>query len=209
MSKIKNFKEYTSLHISIDDYFHMYYNFTKGTFKNLTHDNIKKMFPFVKILPNSTITRENILKGEVLLVKDDMHTILAYKNPFTNKKQTKEAKEIIKENEEKTKIEKELITEMTESPFVKKFEDCINKQKDGKVSIIFTVADDIDKTDDEILEEMNIYELRKAKKELLNDHDYKMARLVQKELYFRSKHEHVTKKSKIRKIQKHEREEEL
>ena len=56
---------------------------------------------------------------------------------------------------------------------------------------------------------MNIYELRKAKKELLNDHDYKMARLVQKELYFRSKHEHGTKKSKIRKIQKHEREEEL
>ena len=199
MTKTKKFKEYKEMHISIDDYFHMYYNFPKGTFKNITHENIKKMFPFIKIIQNNIVTRENILKGEILLVKDDIHNIQAYQNPFINKKDKEIAKEIIKDNETKKEI-------IEENPIIKQFEETIKNKKD-KVSIIFTVEDDIDKTEDEILEEMNLYELKKAKKALINDHDYRMARLVQKELYFRSKQEHGTKKTKIRKIKEREREE--
>ena len=55
---------------------------------------------------------------------------------------------------------------------------------------------------------MSRYELSKERKKLVDNHEYRMARLVQKELYFRHKNESGTKKQKIRKLEKKERREE-
>ncbi len=182
MSRIKNFKEYVFLHISIDDYLHMYYNFDKGSFLNMTHSDVNKLFPFIKRIYSKNITRENVLKGEVLLVRDSNNYVLAYQNPFVVKGNS------ISDNKDVG----------DESLFYEFLENC---KDNDKVSIIFTVEDDIDEIVEDNFDDMNLYELCKKKKELVNSHDYKMARLVQKELYFRSHQEHGTKKSKIRKLE--------
>ena len=184
MDIMKKLKKYEDLYITIDDYFHMYYNFNKGTFVDMTHSNVENMFPFVSFLDWNDVSREDILAGDVLLVKDSNNYIIAYGNPF--------AKE--REFERDTHIN---------SPFLEELDSYLEDCKDNsKVSVIFTVEDDIDEDFD--VDSMNKYELAKKKKELIFSHNYRMARLVQKELYFRSKRDHGTKKDKIRKLIKKE-----
>ena len=176
MSKIINFKNYIDEQITLDDFFHMYYNFEKGTFYGLTHKEVENNFTFVNRADN--ITRESILRGETLLVKDRKGEVLAYQNPFA-----------AKDNEE--------------------VDQYLNECKDNnKVCVIFTVSDDIDVINEEDIENMSRYELSKERKKLVDNHEYRMARLVQKELYFRHKNESGTKKQKIRELEKKERREE-
>ena len=82
-----------------------------------------------------------------------------------------------------------------------------NIKDNQKIEIIITVEDDIDKLTElteEDLEKMNCYQLAKTKKELEEQNNQKLNRLVQKELYFRKGTEHGNKKGKLRKLIKSE-----
>lgn len=174
MTEVKNFKEYISYYISIDDYFHMFYNFKKGTFLNMTHGNMKRMFPFIETISSDRVTREDILRGSVLLVRDESHNIMAYSNPFV----------------------------------LEDINSCMDKiLENDQVSCESTLPQEED-FDESTICDMNRYELASFKKKLLSNHDYKTARAVSKELYFKSRQEHGTKKSKIRKLLKKENREE-
>ena len=195
MAKIKKFKYYLQKQITIDEYLYMYYNFQKGSFSNLTHKDVKHNFPYIKRKKNEDVTRENILKGEVLLVKDKDGIVLAYQNPFAfedceNKDQNSDIEKTLEKLSERLKMHEE------------------NCKGNDKVEVIVTVEDDIDalqELTEEDLKKMNCYKLAKTKKQLEEQNARKLSRLVQKELYFRKKTEHGTKKGKIRMLEKEER----
>ena len=196
MSKIKNFKYYLDEQITIDDYLYMYYNFKRGAFTTLTHKTVKNSFPFIKRKKTENVTRENILKGEVLLVKDCEGTVLAYQNPFAEQEEDNE--DILYADDYQS------ILESREERLERHLDNIKDNQK---IEIIITVEDDIDKLTElteEDLEKMNCYQLAKTKKELEEQNNQKLNRLVQKELYFRKGTEHGNKKGKLRKLIKSE-----
>lgn len=163
MSKIKNFKQYIDEQITLDEYFVQYYNFPEGTFSTLSHKDIKHIMPLVKRKKSEEITRENILTGEILLVKDYKGTVLGYQNPFINN-DVEEIMETQKEN--------------------------------SKVHIIISVPDKIEEKEELKPEDLSVYELEKLLKESKNHKEYKKARLVQKELFFRPETHDDTKRKK-------------
>ena len=197
MSKIKDFKYYFNEQITIDDYMHMYYNFKKGSFISLTHRDIKNYFPFIKRKKFETVTRENILKGEILLVKDYKGEILAYQSPLVNEKKEYDNNLCRDNYKEYLSINEEQL------------ECYLNNIKDNqKLDIIIDLENNIEKLTElteENLEKMNCYQLAQLKKTLEKANNQKLNRLVQKELYFRKGTEHGNKKSKIRKLIKKER----
>lgn len=169
MSKIKNFKSYIKQQITLDEYFTKYYNFPKGTFSSFLHKDIKKLLPFVKRKGNSEVTNENILKGEVILVKDYEGIVQAYLNPF----------------------------------LYNEYDDLILSCKENsKVQIIFAIDDDIDIQDQIDLENLSNYELQKLLKDSKEQKEYKLARQVKKELFFRPENHGDEKRRKLLKQEK-------
>lgn len=82
-------------------------------------------------------------------------------------------------------------------------EEMDNNKKESKAELIFVVDDDVDildKIDSEVLKELNIYELEKVLKLSKAYQDYKMQKLVQKELYFRT--ENHSSKNKTKKLER-------
>lgn len=197
MTKIKNFKYYLEEQITIDDYLYMYYNFKKGAFTTLTHKDIKNNFPFIKRKKQKDVTKENILKGEILLVKDSEGIILAYQNPFACEQESYQEDILYAEDYDQT-------LETDEERLARHLKSIENNQK---VEVIITVEDDIDELQElteEDIAKMNCYQLAKTKKELEDLNNKKLNRLVQKELYFRKGTEHGTKKRKLRELKKNE-----
>ena len=80
--KRNNYYDYPILTIS--KFLGNYYNVEGIGLNKLTHDQIKAMFD-LKSYSYDKITKDNIIEGKTLLVRDSDGVILGYKNPFLNK----------------------------------------------------------------------------------------------------------------------------
>ena len=173
MSKLKNFKSYIHEQITLDEYFVQYYNFPEGTFSTLTHKDVKKIMPLVKRKKSEEITKENILTGEIILVKDNKGIVLGYQNPFIDNN----------------------IEEVMEA-----------QRENNNVHLIISVPDDVDELEEIKPEDLSIYELEQLLKVSKSHKEYKKARLVQKELFFRQEtHDDTKRKKETRTRRKEER----
>lgn len=200
MTKVKNFKNYIPKQITVDEYFVAFYNFPKGLLAGFTHDDIKKNISFVKRVKCDEVTREEIFRGEVLLVKDINGRVLAYKNPFVS--EMKYNSDILyAEDYDKT-------LESIDKKLERYFDECKDNDK-----ICFTLDEDIDiveKTDKSCLESMSNYELHKILKDARGKKDYSMMRIVQRVLWFRTEnHQEAKRKAKARILKKEIREDDI
>ena len=181
---IENINDYKDMILNIDNFMQRFYNFPQNSFKECSHKDIQALLP--DLIQTKNVTAKDILTGEKLLVKDKNGKVRSYENPLLSIT-LEQHLENIKNNE--------------------------------TTEVIFVVDDDIDKAlkeaflketvTEEQLNEMSTYELAESIKTLKKNHATKMARLVQKELYFRPDGKNGTKQKhkKLERIRKKERKE--
>ncbi len=182
MTSIRNLKNYIKKPISLDVFFNVYYNFPNGTFEELTHKDIAKLMPLIQTFKTSYITRENVLSGEAILVRDKKGVVLAYKNPFIFTNDYEQFLEFRKQN---SKISFECF-------------ETDNEKSNYDIDVKELTDDDI--------KELTNYELYKIYKNAKIENNFKLAKKIKQELFFRPEtHQEHKHKSLERILKKEER----
>ncbi len=82
MAKTKNLKYYQNLVLTTSKFMANYYNIHEKNLKKLSHEYLQAIFPKITKATKEDSTRENILTGKIVLVKDCYHEIIGYQNPL-------------------------------------------------------------------------------------------------------------------------------
>ena len=166
MTKVKNLNSYPNLVLTISKFMANYYDIHEEKMNKFKHNELKEIFNFLEPVSLNEITKEKLVKGEIILVIDGKNNISGYNNPFV-----KSYYNDTSHNENKC-------------------------SKVDIVFEIDNDIDVLEEVNEKILDNMNIYELEKLLKLCKDNQDLKGRRLVQKELYFRLDNHSSEKKMK-------------
>ncbi len=110
-SKIKNFKCYKNLQITVADFIYQMYGITGDKIRNLTHKELMNLFPKLRRVSFEVANDNNLLYiGNIILVRDRTGIVLPYVRNFSEETFT-ELK--IESNQKQEKLEEQNCSELT------------------------------------------------------------------------------------------------
>ena len=127
-----------NLIISMSKFLFIYYNFEGEVIHKLTHKQLNAILSIGNI-SNNKITMEDVLSGDVLLVRDSEGTVQGYKNPLIDKKDiiNSEPVRVMLTFDEDHSINMEDITDYSDYELVELIKECkkMNNDKDKNTVI--------------------------------------------------------------------------